>query len=244
MSRQKKHDRRPMRVTKMAPCMRGFTLAELAIVLVIVALLIGGMLMPLSAQQDQRNYSDTQKNMGDIVEALIGYAASHPATDGKPYLPCPDTNNDGRENRISNSTCTSLEGRVPWNDLGVGREDSWGNRFRYRVTQAYADKDTGFTLASTGGLKVCESAACTAVVSSSLPVVIVSHGKNGAGAYNTTGTTNTAPLGDDEKSNQDLNNNFVLHTQSTASGSEFDDIVTWLSPNILYNRMIAAGKLP
>ncbi|MCK7493185.1 MAG: hypothetical protein MZW92_18280 [Comamonadaceae bacterium] len=25
---------------------------------------------------------------------------------------------------------------------------------------------------------------------------------------------------------------------------EFDDIVTWLSPNVLYNRLIAAGQLP
>ena len=25
---------------------------------------------------------------------------------------------------------------------------------------------------------------------------------------------------------------------------EFDDIVTWLSENVLYNRMVAAGQLP
>jgi len=29
-----------------------------------------------------------------------------------------------------------------------------------------------------------------------------------------------------------------------AATSEFDDIVTWLSPNILFNRMVVAGKLP
>jgi hypothetical protein len=26
--------------------------------------------------------------------------------------------------------------------------------------------------------------------------------------------------------------------------NEFDDLVTWISPNILYNRLIAAGRLP
>lgn len=212
-------------------------------VLIIFALLTGGLLMPLSAQQDQRNYSDTQKSMGGINEALIGYAASHAAVDGKPYLPCPDTDNDGVENRTG-SSCTAPEGRLPWNDLGIGREDAWGNRFRYRVTPAYVNNATGFSLSSTGTLKICENSTCAVIIGSNLPVVIVSHGKNGAGAYNSAGTTNPAPLGDDEKSNQNADNDFVLHTQSSVGGSEFDDIVTWISPNILFNRMIAAGRLP
>lgn len=221
----------------------GFTLIELTIVLIIIALLTGGLLMPLSAQQDQRNYSDTQRDMVGISEALIGYAASHAAVDGKPYLPCPDTDNDGAENRTG-SSCAASEGRLPWNDLGIGREDAWGNRFRYRITPAYANNAIGFTLSSVGTLRVCTSAACSVTVGSSLPVVIVSHGKNGAGAYNAIGATNPAPAGADEISNQNADNDFVLHTQSSVGGSEFDDLVTWLSPNILYNRMISAGKLP
>ncbi len=40
---------------------RGFTLVELAIVLFIVALLLGGMLLPLSAQQDIRARQDTDR---------------------------------------------------------------------------------------------------------------------------------------------------------------------------------------
>ena len=39
---------------------------------------------------------------------------------------------------------------------------------------------------------------------------------------------------------------FVSHERAgeTAPNGEFDDIVIWLSPNILYARMIAAGRLP
>lgn len=34
-------------------------------------------------------------------------------------------------------------------------------------------------------------------------------------------------------------------TPPTAAGpNTFDDLVTWISPNILYNRLIAAGRLP
>src|SRR5674476_71590 len=61
----------------------GFTLIEMAMVLMIVGLLLGGMLVPLSAQMDQRNVSDTQKALSDIKEALIGYAIAN----GR--FPCP-----------------------------------------------------------------------------------------------------------------------------------------------------------
>jgi hypothetical protein len=77
-----------------------------------------------------------------------------------------------------------------------------------------------------------------------VPVVIISHGKNGLGAVNRTGTTNPAPTGTDEIANTNGDDNFVSHVPSNVVGNEFDDIVVWLSPNILFNRMIAARKLP
>jgi prepilin-type N-terminal cleavage/methylation domain-containing protein len=232
------------------PGCKGFTLAELAIVLVIVALLIGGMLAPLSAQRDLQDIRATQRQLSDITEALLGYAASHTATsDGRPYLPCPDTDGDGFENRTGNA-CTAVEGRLPWSELGVGREDAWGNRFRYRVVKDYSSDDKGFSLetakSSATFLRVCEDAACASatVIASHLPVVIVSHGKNGAGAFDAAGGTNPAPTGTDETANQDGNNDFVHHPPSGAAGSEFDDLVAWVSPYILFNRMISAGRLP
>ena len=50
----------------------------------------------------------------------------------------------------------------------------------------------------------------------------------------------------DEAANLDGNRVFVSHTpaQDTATNGEFDDLMIWLSPNILFNRMVAAGKLP
>ena len=53
---------------------RGFTLIELAIVMFIVALMLGGMLLPLSAQQDVRARSETTRMMNEAREALIGFA--------------------------------------------------------------------------------------------------------------------------------------------------------------------------
>jgi prepilin-type N-terminal cleavage/methylation domain-containing protein len=239
-----------MMMTRRSGC-QGFTLAELTIVLVIVALLIGGMLVPLSAQRDLQDLRETQRQLSDITEALLGYAASHVATNsGKPYLPCPDTDGDGFENRSGNG-CAAVEGRLPWSELGVGREDAWGNRFRYRVLGEYSDSGTGFMLTAAASLadsnlplRACEDAACATVIANHLPAVIVSHGKNGAGAFNTSGGTNPAPNGTDEIENQDGDDNFVLHPMSIVPGSEFDDLVAWVSPYILFNRMIVAGRLP
>jgi hypothetical protein len=33
-------------------------------------------------------------------------------------------------------------------------------------------------------------------------------------------------------------------TPTPPGPNTFDDLVTWISPNILYNRLIAAGRLP
>ena len=84
----------------------GFTLIEMAIVLMIVGLLLGGLLVPLSAQMDQRNISDTQKAMSEIKEALIGYAMAN----GR--LPCPavpTTPTGQTASGVSAGTCSATQ---------------------------------------------------------------------------------------------------------------------------------------
>ena len=53
---------------------RGFTLIELAIVLVIITILIGGLAMPLTAQIQARRIAETKKTLEEAREAIIGYA--------------------------------------------------------------------------------------------------------------------------------------------------------------------------
>jgi prepilin-type N-terminal cleavage/methylation domain-containing protein len=202
---------------------RGFTLTELAVVLAIVALLIGGMLLPLAAQDDIRRTQDAQRSMGELREALIGYAASRA---GKPYLPCPDTDGNGTENRAG-TACVNAEGDIPWATLGLVGTDPWNRTYRYRVTPAFSDS-TGFMLTTPGTLRVCTDSTCGTIVATGIPAVILTKGKNGAG-------TNA-----NEVQNSNGDNDFV----SRDPDPNYDDIVIWLSPNILFNRMIAAGRLP
>lgn len=231
----------------------GFTLIELAIVLVVVALLLGGLLVPLTMQIEQQKIRETQKAMDEIKEALIGYAASQVP----PHLPCPDktgaggagTANDGLEDfTAATGQCVVTEGNIPWATLGVADVDGWGNRIHYRVDSAFSNRSpmVTFSLISVGNLRVCQTASCTTIVANTLPAVILSYGKNGYGAINAAGNANPTPTSVDELANTDLTADFVSHTQSSfgSPAGEFDDLVTWLSPNILFNRMVAAGRLP
>lgn len=236
---------------------RGFTLIEMTIVLAIIALILGTGLTLLSAQQDQRRIEDTNTLLNSANEALIGYALSHPAADGKPYLPCPDRTtgmgaNDGIEDRAAvPGPCSAQEGNLPWVTLGLSPQvDAWSNRLRYRVTAAFSNSSTGMQLSptpSTGDIDVFDSAAAVTRLVTAVPAVTISHGKNGLGAINTTGARNSAPPANtDESANTDENTNFVSHTLAPAgaAGGYFDDQVIWLSPNILFNRLVQAGKLP
>ncbi len=250
---------------------QGFTLIEIAIVLVIVGLLLGGLLMPLASQVEAQRRTETEKALKEINEALIGYAM----VNGQ--LPCPadpaSVSGTGSAG-ILRATCAGANalGVVPWVTLGVSEVDAWGRRFTYRVTPSFADPPTvppaacstsstsaSFALCSDGDMDIRVGSVPAALVANTIPAVIVSHGKNGRGAYLPSGLQMTCPAipvpppvvpPPDEVENAICPGNtaalFISHTQTSASapGGEFDDIVTWIVPSILRNRMVAAGRLP
>ena len=212
---------------------KGFTLIELAMVLVIIGLLLGGILSSLSAQLELRQINASKKDLNDIKLALIGYAMSHAAADGKPYLPCPDTDANGTENRNA-GLCTNVEGDLPWADLGMPNLDSWDNLYQYRVTQTFADSNIGIRLitpATQGNMNI-RAAAAGNIIASNVPVVVFSTGKNGASG------------GADEAENNNNNTDFVSHESRNVAGNEFDDIVDWIPSYTLFKELVAAGKLP
>ena len=55
----------------------GFTLLELALVLLVITVLLGGLAVPFTRQIETRRIAETQKAMATIQDALIGYAMTH-----------------------------------------------------------------------------------------------------------------------------------------------------------------------
>jgi len=232
---------------------RGFTLVEMAVVLIILALLLGGLLSPLTAQIDQKNYTEVKRTLENAKEALMGYALSNK------HLPCPDKTaganngpndnpNDGVEDFNAAGDCIApLEGNLPWATLSLVERDPWEQRLIYRVTATFSRRAplNTFGLASNGNLRVCNEAACNLPRLTDLAVaVIVSRGKN----RGICSTAPSLPACDDERANDDNNDDFVSHEPRARTAlipnAEYDDVVVWLSSNILINRMVAAGQLP
>lgn len=245
----------------------GFTLVELTIVMVIVALLLGGLLVPLSAQQDIRQQTDTEKQLNESRDALIGYAQIN----GR--LPCPAVSaSDGRENRDAGTRqCASLFGFVPWVELGVRPVDAWGRLIGYRVSSAFAQSgaagsDPSLSTSSEAQLKIQghNSDGSYPDLTNNVPrevvFVILSHGKNGHHGTQVDGSAGPSDAGITNP-DEDINRvalttanpeatpgraTLISRTPTPASAPTvggFDDLLVWVPRSVLINRLVAAGKI-
>jgi prepilin-type N-terminal cleavage/methylation domain-containing protein len=193
------------------PCFtKGFSLIELAIVLFIVALLLGGLLVPLTAQIDQQRNKDTQKTLTDLKEALTGFAV----VNGR--LPCPATaTSNGRESFCTNpgggcgapltaypghGRCTnSTDGMAPAAALGMTPVnpqglllDGWNNPIRYAVFNGTVGA-TPNALTTANGMKT----ATIGSLATTNPLLVVCSNATGISATNCGGgaikLTDSAP---------------------------------------------------
>lgn len=239
--------------------LRGFTLAELAVVVTIIGLLLATTMFTLSAQVEQRNRSDTQRRIEEAKELLLSFAL----VNGR--LPCPGFASGG-ESGGGGAACTnSYNGFLPARTIGFQPVDAagfgldaWGNRIRYAVSSTTwsagagrfttAHATTAWSLSQTpADLVICSQSpavvaattcdANTSVTNQNVVVALVfSTGKNGA----------TGGTGMNEARNLDNNQLFVSRPPDPADtpGGEFDDVMVWIPVGLLYGRMIAAGVLP
>jgi len=134
--------------------LEGFSLVEIAVVLVIIAILITAVGIPLATQVEQQKTLETQKRLDSVTEAIYGFAISN----GR--LPCPATLTSGGAESFcttdnsacgaeiagtysANGRCFSHAGFVPATALALAPlddqrllVDAWGqaaNRIRYAV---------------------------------------------------------------------------------------------------------------
>ncbi len=215
---------------------KGFSLLEMAIVIIVMGLLLGGTLTPLSTHFDQQRRQLTQQRLQEIQEALLGYAVLHKR------LPCPaecgkfgalksDNTTVCSDDEVGKESPTwcSTQHYLPWVTLGVGRYDSWGNPFWYEVETAYTKIAKSNIV---GNLRIRDTRDIYLTNKSDdsrVVAIILSGGK---------------------QSDLDLPNNKKLtagkiYVEDVRDLREdYDDILSWLSKNTLASRLVSAKQWP
>jgi prepilin-type N-terminal cleavage/methylation domain-containing protein len=205
----------------------GFTLVELAVVIAIIALILGALLTPLATQHQLRKNKEAQRDLREIKEALIGFAVAT----GR--LPWPDTKftPDGIESVPATPLalpCVVCEGLLPWQTLGIGATDPWGRLYRYRISSEFGflvqtgkpagGVDERLDLLDVGTIRINTRGDNPAVggggetkedivLTTDAAAVVVSLGSNGSGGlWPDAKAIPQAPAGTDERINSDGGN--------------------------------------
>ncbi len=219
---------------------QGYSLIELSICLVIIALLAGGLLGTLGQQRELAAMQEAQRQLDNARDTLLAYAM----TQGR--LPCPARANlpEGQADAGREDCSLSGHGVLPWATLGLPQTDPWGMRYTYYAHSLFTAPVTAgtlasFNLASEGNANIREVLGGVSNLASALPAVIVSHGPNRLGGYLPSGQQLTPGNGEEaENANADLS--FIAHARS----ADFDDQVSWINSALLKARLVAAGRLP
>ena len=231
---------------------RGFTLIEMALVMVVVGLVLRQLVLPLGALREQRLRTSTESQMVIVAESLIGFAAANHR------LPCPASRHSSgfEQTRCEGSAAI---GYIPAATLGLmgavnadgALLDAWGSPYRYAVSSSNtinrgdttaSDFVTEGDMAAVGmkhlaaDLVVCKSGLsrpCTHsnVQANQVPFVLVSLGRDTSGNGHQAG-------------NQDGDRLFVSRAYSNSGDSPFDDLVYWVSENNFFYQLIRADVLP
>ena len=220
-----------MSSVKFSTPQQGFSLIEMAIVLVILGMLLGGMLMPLSSQREVSQRQATERQLQEIRNALIGYAQANNR------LPCPTISGTGAAASVAGA-CPVGGTYVPYGALGIqgtiingNLVDVWQQPIRYRlanpapVAWVYANSPIPSALAAATVplpyFQICAAAgACPVADAGNVVAVVFSTGSN----------DHVDSVG--EIQNKSLaTNNFVRRTLEL----NFNDIIVWISqPTLIY----------
>ena len=231
-------------MTRRSKLARGFTLIEIAIVMVVIGLVLSGGLLAVAPILETSKASDTNARMDRIEQALILHVIRYGC------LPCPadagiasGAANVGLAHGAAyySTACTAAcdaavtaQGVVPWVNLGLSEADAtdgFGYRIDYAVTAGLVQSNSMVrTPPSTypaGALTVQATATSgSAVITSLAAYVLVSHGNDHALAFGRSGVATIDPHGSVDQTNNSDGSPFVQDVSYTGTNATyFDDIV-------------------
>ena len=235
-------------------------------VLFIVALLLGGLLVPLATQLEGRQRAEAQQELQEIKEALIGYAIMN----GK--LPCYATDTDGKDavdegqancapgNELAPPaqyaavTCYPRDYYLPWSTLGLNDGlDPWNQYWRYRVDQEFANPEIpsiGDNVSDQVSIQELDSTNSVEggpvyiqKISSEYPIAVVySTGANQVADYENCDYEEPAetPVLYEAGPVSNLSRDDSL----SEDEDKFDDMLIWLSRPEFFYKLVSAEVLP
>jgi prepilin-type N-terminal cleavage/methylation domain-containing protein len=176
----------------------GFTLIEITIVLLVVAILLGYTVAMFPVQQELRQYRQAEAEMNEIINQLVGFAQIN----GR--LPCPDsiagapTDYDGIED-LAGVSCDTFFGFIPGRTLGIDGDydgdgrllDPWGQPYRYAVSASDAIAPNG----TVGSIDFVVSNEIRAVgLTNAIPDIVICEGSAAIGDDLTCADAGSAPV--------------------------------------------------
>ena len=227
----------------------GFTLLEMSLVLVVLAVVLGGLMQPLLNNREQLLQRQAKMQLDEVRGALLGYAVSH----GR--LPCPATETSAGVARSSLAGCESYGGYVPSVDLGVTGSldgaglllDPWSKRLVYRLSSRDSDTDGAADFAVAGGMREAGLSLLRGDLrishwgggdcgdlqlrASHVVAIVASDGKN---------TFSSRA----EQLNRAAGSHFATGAFSQSADCGFDDQLRWISDSALFTQMLRARRLP
>ena len=249
----------------------GFSLVELSVVILIMGLLLGGLMAPLSAQRESARLQSARDQLQAVRGAIEGFAL----TNG--HLPCPATPSSNGRAALAPGACAVQHGFVPATTLDLNGQrnadnlllDAWGSPLRYSVTASDANGDGTWDFVTVGEMRnvtlpllqpdivVCSTAAgsspvacasAAATVVDGATAIVFSLGKDWSTFTSADQLENVGTIlgGGPSGNNYRIaaNRVFVDRGRSDVAGAEFDDLLLWLPPGQLYGRLVQTGHLP
>lgn len=238
----------------------GFTLLEMAIILIILGSMAGGLLVLSTKKIEQNKFDVTIERIESINTVIKKYAE-------KGFiLPCPasptaslNSEEFGKSDDCRNSTpaladimvVNSGQNEEVWVGAPPTRElnlpditmfDGWGNRLRYAVIKKLAltpkEYSTYVSTVTTGGIQVLDGFANQVLPESdtnSISYILISYGKDAKGAQKRTGISSdtSCPAASTTKSEENCDDDAVFRDAPYNDGdiaSEYFDDIVRFVP--------------
>lgn len=221
----------------------GFSLYEMAIVVVIMSILIGSVYALVPVQTDVQNVDLTKAKLDRIQGAIDAFVNQNG------FLPCPaDSTAKFATATFGTATDCTVAAPAGTVETGAGDDtirlgviptralnladtdmfDAWNNRFSYAVIKKLASTIPNFTTAApTNAAIIMEDVNNNQINNAPIAYVLISHGKHSDGAVNYNGVTTTCPVGTPEAQNCSNTNTFKDGVFNSNAANYFDDYVRW-----------------